>query len=108
MHYHQKNGLKFNINRWLDKDRKFNKHKMKSFLVFGYCKNCCVGKSLAMQIMYATFALLIRKYVIYNHNLPRNIKRTWGINRGIYPRIPIYFKHRTTTLVAKNQYVKKT
>eukprot|EP01084_Bolivina_argentea_P060756 111001_1 len=97
IHHQQKNGREFNINRWLDSDCKFSKiRKTRSLLIFGYCANSCLGKNLAMQLMYAVFALLIRKYVIYNHNIPQNISRSWGIARGIQPPIPISFKNRKT------------
>eukprot|EP01084_Bolivina_argentea_P308454 533391_1 len=95
IHHQQKNGDKFNIYRWLDSNKKFSKKKkQRSFLIFGYCENNCLGKNLAMQLMYSIFAILIRKYIMFNHSIPDNISRTWGITRDIKPEIPVYFKHR--------------
>merc|ERR1712129_564745 len=91
----EKDALEFNIDRWLDENGEFSsKYQREAFLLFGYSTRDCIGKTIAMQELFAVFAYFILQYVMYNDEMPDKITHSFGINRSIEPQIPIYFRKR--------------
>ena len=86
---------------WLKDDDDGNgnkKFKMNdNFVLFGVGKRNCVGQSLAMKAIYATFGLMINKYKFKPENNDTNgmdIKQEWSIVLEIDPPIGIQVDKR--------------
>ena len=87
---------KIHLEYWInDEDGKFKMND--NFILFGIGKRNCVGQSVAMKAMYATFGIMINEYKFYfssNNNKDIKFKQEFGVVLYIHPPIGINLKHR--------------
>eukprot|EP01084_Bolivina_argentea_P292013 501933_1 len=70
---------------WLDSDKRFKMND--NFVLFGVGKRDCVGRTIAMKILYSIFALFICKYKFMPLNNDPNavhIKQSFSMVMGAY------------------------
>ena len=60
-----KNADKFNMNRWLDKDGKFNRKLNPTLMSFSFGIRDCPGRTLALKTLYLVPSILFIKYKFY-------------------------------------------
>ena len=84
-----RNPDKFDINRWLDKDGKFNRKLNPTIMNFSFGIRDCPGRPLALKTLYLVMAILFSRYRFY-FDEPEKVK----INKKlefvlhVHPEIP--------------------
>eukprot|EP01083_Nonionella_stella_P148822 471769_1 len=87
---------KLSIHKWLDDNNHFKMNT--NFVMFGYGKRDCPGKTLALKQLYSMFARLIKQYkfALPQHIDPTKFKiqQRWRALLEIYPKVSLKVEKR--------------